>query len=540
MAELTGGQAAVRSLIKAGIKQVYGLPGVQNDWLYNAFYDYKDEIKVIHTRHEQGTAYMALGHYLATGETAVFNIVPGPGFLNSSGALCTAWGLNAKVLCLVGQVPLKALGKGFGVLHEISDQRGIMARLTKSSDFATEPKDVANKMASAFSSIESGRPRPVGLEIAMDVLSSKDEIDFQNFEIKSENPEFKSEEIDELVDRIATAKNPLIFVASGAMHASAEVKEFAEYIQAPTFAYRTGKGIMPSSHYLSYPVPAAHDLWEECDLVIGIGSHTRMPLMKWGKEGVNYVSINIDPEAHDKMIEPKQAITGDSKEVLSALLPKLKSAIPPRESIQDRMETFAKEWNEKTKYLEPQASYLKLIREEMPHDGIFVDELTQVGFASRILWETDEPRTYLSTGHMGTLGWGFPTSLGAKAARPDAMVVSVCGDGGFMFAVQELATAVQHKLGVIVLLFNNNLFGNVRSMQEDLYDNRVIATDLHNPDFVAMAKSFGAHATRVTDMDSLRTAIREAKDKELPTVIEIPVGNDWPSTNKFKALPKIR
>ena len=169
-----------------------------------------------------------------------------------------------------------------------------------------------------------------------------------------------------------------------------------------------------------------------------------------------------------------------------------------------------------------------------------MDELTQVGFASRIEWDTDRPRTYLCTGHMGTLGWGFQTALGAKAARPDAMVVSLAGDGGFMFGVQELATAVQHGLGVIVLLFNNNLYGNVRSMQEQLYDGRVIATDLHNPDFVAMAKAFGARAERVHDMDALRQAIRSAKDQKLPTVIEIPVGNDWPSTNKFKALPKVR
>ena len=141
---------------------------------------------------------------------------------------------------------------------------------------------------------------------------------------------------------------------------------------------------------------------------------------------------------------------------------------------------------------------------------------------------------------MGTLGWGFQTSLGAKVAMPDKMVVSVTGDGGFMFGVQELATAVMHKIGVIVLLFNNNLFGNVRSMQENLYDNRVIASDLHNPDFVKLAESFGAHSTRVDSMDSFRAAIKEAKGRDLPTVIEIPVGNDWPSTNKFKALSKIR
>jgi len=538
--KLTGGQAAVRSLIKAGIDTVFGLPGVQNDWLYNAFYDYRDEIKVIHTRHEQGTAYMALGYYLATGKNAVFNVVPGPGLLNSSGALATAWGLNAKIMCLVGQVPLKALGKGFGVLHEIADQRGIIASLTKASSYATSPDDVPVKMQEMFQALNSGRPRPVGLEIAMDVLSSSDEIDFTDFNTQGQNPTLNSEEISAAAELVQKAKSPLIFVAGGAMNAAKEVRELAEFLQAPVFSYRTGKGIMPSSHYLSYPTPAAHSLWKDADVVVGIGTHTRMPLMKWGKEGIKYISINIDESVHDKMIMPAARVTADAGEAIKSIMGILKASMSPNPSREKEMEAFAKDWETQTAYLQPQGQYLKIIREELPPDGILVDELTQVGFASRILWETDQPRTYLCTGHMGTLGWGFQTALGAKVARPEATVISLAGDGGFMFGVQELATAVQHKIGVIVLLFNNNLFGNVRSMQEDLYDNRVIASDLHNPDFVAMAKSFGAFSKRVDSMDDFRTAIRESKGRELPTVIEIPVGNDWPSTNKFKALPKIR
>jgi acetolactate synthase-1/2/3 large subunit len=539
--ELTGGQAAVRSLIKAGVKQIYGLPGVQNDWLYNALYDYRDEIKVLHTRHEQGAGYMALGHYLATGEQAVYNIVPGPGFLNSCGALSTIWGLNAKVLCLVGQIPKKVQGKNLGVLHEIPDQMGIMQRLTKWAAKVDSPNAAPMVIAEAFEQMHSDRPRPVGVEIPMDVLSGTEEISFEKFDIIPHIPSVTDTEISVAIELIAQAKNPLVFVAGGAMHASAEVTQFVEYLQAPVFAYRTGKGIVASSHYLSYPVPAAHSLWADCDLCIAIGSHARMPLMKWGQDDkLKFLSINIDEEAHNRMRKADVALTGDSKQVVAQLNAALTANAKPRVSRKAEMEKFAAAWDKETAYLEPQKSYLKLIREELPEDGILVDELTQVGFASRIVWDTDLPRTYLCTGHMGTLGWGFQTALGAKAARPDAMVVSLAGDGGFMFGVQELATAVQHKLGVIVLLFNNNLFGNVRSMQEQLYDNRVIATDLHNPDFVKMAQSFGAHGVQANSMDELRNEIRAAKGRDLPTVIEIPVGNDWPSTNKFKALPKVR
>jgi len=541
MSELTGGQAAVRSLIKAGIKQVYGLPGVQNDWLYNAFYDYRDEIKVIHTRHEQGAGYMALGHYLATGEPSVYNIVPGPGFLNSTAALSTAWGLNAKVMCLVGQIPKKVQGKNLGVLHEIPDQMGIMNRLTKWAEKVDDPSKAPKVIAEAFSHLQTGRPRPVGVEIPMDVLSGTGEVSFTNFKIENNNPEVNKEDISAAVELIKNAKNPLVFVAGGAMHASQEVTEFVEHLQAPVFAYRTGKGIVASSHYLSYPVPAAHMLWKDCDLCIAIGSHARMPLLKWGQnEDLRFLSINIDLDAHHNMRKADVAITADAKDTLTVLNKEIKKSIDARPSKKEAMQQFAKDWAEQTAYLQPQSDYLNLIREELPPDGIFVDELTQVGFASRIVWNTDLPRTYLCTGHMGTLGWGFQTALGAKAACPDKMVISVAGDGGFMFGVQELATAVKHKLGVIVLLYNNNLYGNVRSMQENLYDNRVIATDLHNPDFVKMAHAFGANSTRVHDMDGLRKAIRDAKGESLPTVIEIPVGNDWPSTNRFKALPKVK
>ena len=540
--KLTGGQAVVRSLIKEGVDTVFGLPGVQNDWLYNAFYDYREEIKVLHTRHEQGAGYMALGYNLASGKVGVCNIVPGPGFLNSSAALATAWGLNAKVLSLVGQIPLKAQGKGRGVLHEIPDQLSIQRQLTKWAERATSPDDIPRLMAAAFHQLHNGRPRPVGVEVSMDVLSKEMEIDFSKYQPANTLPTPLNEEAIETATKlIAKAKNPLIFVSSGAMEASQEVQALAEYLQAPTFAYRTGKGILSSNHYLSFPVPAAHSLWKEADVVIGIGSHVRMPLSKWGVDkDLQFISINIDKTAHNRITEPTLSITADSAITVKAILDALPKYTKPNPSRKSEMGEFRKAWNEKTAYLEPQSTILKNIREELPDEGILVDELTQVGFASRIVYDAFLPRTYLCTGFMGTLGWGFQTALGAKVAKPDVPVISVAGDGGFMFGVQELATAVQHKIGVIVLVFNNNLYGNVREMQENLYDNRVIATDLHNPDFVKLAHAFGANGVRVNNFEDMRKAIRDAKGETLPTIIEVPIGTGLPSTNRFKSLPKVR
>jgi len=540
--QLTGGQAVVRSLINEGVDTIFGLPGVQNDWLYNALYDYRDEIRVIHTRHEQGAGYMALGYNLASGKVGVANIVPGPGFLNSSAALATAWGLNAKVLSLVGQIPLKAQGKGRGVLHEIPDQLAIQRQLTKWANRVNSPAEVPSIMAQAFHQLQNGRPRPVGVEVSMDVLSATGNIDFSTYQKATTNlPELEEERIEAAAKMIANAKNPLIFVSSGAMEASAEVTQLAEYLQAPTFAYRTGKGILSSRHHLSFPVPAAHALWKEADVVIGIGSHVRMPLSKWGVDKeLKFISINIDETAHVRILQPTLSITADAAQAVQAILEQLLKYTSPTASREIEMKAFRNAWNKQTAYLEPQSTILNIIREELPDDGILVDELTQVGFASRIVYDAYLPRTYLCTGFMGTLGWGFQTALGAKVAKPDVPVISVAGDGGFMFGVQELATAVQHKIGVILLLFNNNRYGNVRQMQETLYDNRVIATDLHNPDFVKMAHAFGANGVRVHNHEDMRKAIRDAKGESLPTVIEVPIGTGLPSTNRFKALPKLR
>jgi len=540
--QLTGGQAVVRSLIKEGVDTIFGLPGVQNDWLYNALYDYRDEIRVIHTRHEQGAGYMALGYNLASGKIGVANIVPGPGFLNSSAALATAWGLNAKVLSLVGQIPLKAQGKGKGGLHEIPDQLAIQRQLTKWANRAKTTSEVPSIMAQAFHQLQNGRPRPVGVEMSMDVLSGTADIDFSNYKkAVTHLPALDEESIETAAKMIAKAKNPLIFVSSGAMEASDEITQLAEYLQAPTFAYRTGKGILSSRHHLSFPVPAAHALWKEADVVIGIGSHVRMPLSKWGVDkALKFISINIDETAHNRIVEPSLSVTADAAQAVQAILHKLPKYTAPAASRKTEMVEFRKAWNAKTAYLEPQSSILKTIRKELPDDGILVDELTQVGFASRIVYDAFLPRTYLCTGFMGTLGWGFQTALGAKVAKPEVPVIAVAGDGGFMFGVQELATAVQHKIGVILLLFNNNLYGNVRDMQENLYDNRVIATDLHNPDFVKMAHAFGANGVRVNNFADIGKAIQDAKGESLPTVIEVPIGTGLPSTNRFKALPKIR
>jgi acetolactate synthase I/II/III large subunit len=536
----TGGQATVDALIAHGVHTIFGLPGVQNDWLYNALYDAKDKIHVIHPRHEQGAAYMALGYTLATGEPMVFNVVPGPGMLNASAALATAYGLNAKVFCLTGQIHSNLIGKGSGVLHEIPHQQEVLRGLTKWTDTVFHPSDAGRKVSQAFYEMNSGRPRPVAVEVPMNVLKMQAEVDDSIEPYPTFMPPVDAGMIEDAAKILGQAKRPMVYVGGGAQGVSEEVTQLAELLQAPVVAYRTGQGVLDGRHYLSTFVPPSHEYYKTTDAVLAIGTNMRTPLQGWGTDSnMKVIRIDVDSNAMHSIKSPDLAIVAQAEDALPLLLNAVEQYNHKRESIKDEMLTLKAKWIEQTAFLEPQNTYLRIIREELGEDGIFVEELTQVGFSARITMPVYKPRTFISTGYQGTLGFGFPTGLGVKVAKPDTPVVSIAGDGGFMFSVQSLATAVQHKIGLVTIIFNNNAYGNVRTMQIRDYDERVIATDLVNPDFVKMAESFGATGFRAETETQLREAMQKGFASTIPTIIEVPIG-ETPSVDRFRRLPRIR
>ena len=540
MTQLTGGEAVVQSLIQNGIKTLFGVPGVQNDHLYNALYDAQDHIRVIHARHEQGAGYMALGHALATGEPAVFSIVPGPGFLNAAAALSTAYALNAKVFCLVGQTPTHTIGKRQGVLHEINDQIGILRNLTKWAVSATGPAEVPSLIGEAFRQLNSGRPRPVGLEVPMDVLKTRTEVDLETIPAAPFAPPVNTTQVEKAARALGNAKNPIIYVGSGALGVSAEVKALAEMLQAPVVDYRTGRGVLDGRHPLHLFFHASHEYWKSADVVLAIGSNLRIPLQKWGTDDdMTIIRIDVDPTSHAIFKTPDIAITARAEDTLPHLIERTVAHNPQRADRRDALDDIRAGWAERSAYLEPQKTYLNIIREELGEDGLFVDDLTQVGYAGRLLYPVYKPRTYFTPGYQGTLGYGFPTALGVKVAKPNQRVISITGDGGFMFSPQSLATAVQHNIGVVTILFNNNQYGNVQQMQRNVHGGKVIATDLVNPDFVKMADSFGAQGLRADTPEQLREHIRTGFATDGPTLIEVQHGN-VPSVDRFRALPRVR
>ncbi len=542
MTKMTGGEAIIKSLRVNGVDTVFGLPGGQLDFLFDAMYKEGDEFRVIHTRHEQGTAYMAYGYAKSTGKVGVCAVVPGPGLLNASGALCTAWSNYAPVLCLSGQIPSTAIGKGYGDLHEINDQLGMISHITKWAHSIDHPAQTPEQVQEAFKQFATGSPRPVELEMPMDIMAMETEVELLPRVEHYPKPPVDQDLITDAVALLSAAKKPMIVVGSGALEASAEVLAVAEALQAPVMACRSGKGVVSSDHYLSANFPMGHRLWGEADAVLAIGTRLAWPLTMWGKDDdLKLVRVDIDPTQIRRICDPEVGIVGDSARVLTALHDSLVANGHQSDSRQQELEALkAVIDGEMREKVGPQMAYLDVIREELPEDGIFVDEVTQVGFVSWYGFPVYKPRQHISAGYQGTLGYGYATALGVMAGNMDKRVIQVSGDGGFMFNVQELATAVQYQLPLVTIIFNDKRFTNVQRQQKEWFDGRVICSDLHNPDFVKMAESFGAAGFAAKGPESLRVAIQKAFNEKGPSIIEVAVDEFFPAPWPFLMMPQNR
>jgi acetolactate synthase I/II/III large subunit len=538
---MSGGDAVIKSLLGHGVSTIYCLPGVQSDHLFNAMFDVGDALTVVHTRHEQGAAYMALGAALATGRPAAYSVVPGPGFLNSTAALATAYSTGAPVLALIGQIPSHAIGKGHGFLHEIPDQLAILRQLTKSAERVTKPQDAPGVMARAFQALRSGRPRPVGVEVPPDVLQARAEVELVPPLPAEPAPALHEDAIARAAQLLAKAECPVIFVGGGAFEAATEVRTLAERLGAPVVAYRRGKGVIDERHPLSHMLPGGHALWKTADLVLAVGTRLQMQLAGWGADDkLKLIKIDIDPEELDRIRKSEVGLAGDAAAVLARLNEHLRHLAPmPKDRVAQSRALKERIASTVTAALAPQAGFLHAIRDVMPDDGVLIDELTQVGYSSRVIYEARKPRTFISSGYQGTLGWGVAVGIGAKHAVGAAPVVALSGDGGFMFNVQELSTAVRHRIPAIIIVFNDGAYGNVRNMQKSLHGNRLIGTDLANPDFVRLAESFGIAGHRATNPEGLRRALEKSLAANEPALIEVPVG-DMPNPWPFIDMPKVR
>jgi acetolactate synthase-1/2/3 large subunit len=542
MTEMTGGEALVEMLRRHGVDTVFALPGVQNDALFAALYDARNAIRVVHPRHEQTAAYMAYGYARATGRVGVYIVVPGPGFLNTSAALSTAYATSTPVLCIAGQIPLAMIGRGVGLLHEIPDQLGIMQRLTKWAARIERPADTPHLVSEAFYQLTSGRPRPVALEVPLDVLAERAEVTLADPLPAEPAPAPDPAAIGQAAELLAASTRPMIIAGGGCLGAGAEILHLAERLQAPVVSTYSGKAAVDWRHPLTMNYPTAHRLWPDVDVVLAIGTRMQAQLVNWGiDDALKVIRVDIDPVEINRVRRPTLGIVSDARRAAVALngtlasMPTRPSRVAEISGVKATVEAHLRQ------ELAPQVEFADAVRAAIPEDGIYVDELTQVAYVGRVIMPFSRPRTFIDSGYQGTLGFGFPTALGVKVAFPDRPVISVSGDGGFMYAMPELATAVMHGIAVVAVVFTDNAFGNVKRIQRLDYGGKVIASELHNPDFAELATLFGATGRRATRPAELTDEIRAAIRRPGPTLIEVPVSempDPWRLVHMGRARPK--
>jgi acetolactate synthase-1/2/3 large subunit len=529
MERMTGGEAIIKSVIANGVDTIFGIPGAQIYPLFDGIY--KQKLNLIVPRHEQAAAYMAMGYAKSSGKTGTFAVVPGPGILNTTAALCTAMGNCSPVVGLTGQIPSSFLGKGRGHLHELKDQAGTLKSIIKDAFSIADPRQTATIVNQAYASAAEGRPGPVTLEMCWDTMAAQSQFDLPAPSATAAHAaDMDPDHLKSAIRLIAQARKPMIMCGAGALHAAEEVKALAELLNAPVTAFRSGRGVVAEDHPLGLSAVAARQLWDNCDLLIGIGSRLEMPYMRWGNymqyeskpsSGPKLIRIDIDP-AQMETFAPDIGILGDSAHVCRQLVDQLQSQVSPNP---DRLDEIARAkviaWNALQK-VQPQMAYLDVIRQVLPRDGFYVPELSQMGFTTWVGGlPVYQPRTYVEGGYQGTLGFGFPTALGVKVANPDKAVVSVSGDGGFMFGVQELMTAAEFNIGLVSIVVNNRSYGNVRRDQELGYGSRFSGSELATPDFVKLAESFGVQSYRVCTPAQLKPVLAKCIELDKPCLIEV-------------------
>lgn len=541
MTTLTGGELVAQSLVANGIDTLFGIPGVQLDPIFAGLHDVQDRIRIIHARHEQGVALMAFGYAHASRKTGVLLVVPGPGFLNATTGLLVGHACNTPMLCLAGQSERQFIGSGVGVLHELDNQIGIARSLTKWVERVEDPALIGNLMVEAITQTQQGRSRPVYLELPSDIVRmdvAAGEVPVAR--IDTTPPVIDDAAVDQLAQALAAAQCPLIIAGGGATHAGEKIRALAEMLGAPVGMTENGLGTLDCNHPLAFSQIGANRFWGRADVAVGLGTRLYAPVFNWGwDDDLAIYKVDIDEQELNRLPAPINGIHGEVEAVVDRLLEVVPQYLTTRVDLSG---AIAEVNAEREQMLAPQAEaadILGRVRQSLGEDGILVVDVTQLNHACLELLPVHKPRTYVSSGYQGALGFGPCTAMGMKVAKPDVPVVCMVGDGGFMYAAQELATAVQFDIPVIMLIMNDGSYKNVEGILNRAYDGRAVATTLKNPDFCQFAESFGVQALRVTSPEDMQSALDDFISRKIPAVIDYRIG-DIESPFWLRFLPQVR
>ena len=548
MVRMTGARALLETLRRQRVDAIFGIPGGAMIPVYDALYD--TEIRHVLMRHEQCAAHAADGYARASGRVGVCMATSGPGATNLVTGIANAYMDSSPVVAFTGQVPKAYIGKDS---FQETDIIGITTPITKCNFQVRSASEIPQTVKKAFYIASSGRPGPVLIDLPKDTQIESAEMDFDDdIELRGYRLNYEPHplQIERAVDLLTQAERPVIVAGGGviASNASSELVALAELLLAPVATTLMGKGCIPENHPLSlgllgmHGTIASNTLVPEADVLLAVGvrfsDRTTGDVEGFCPEA-QIIHIDIDPSEIGKNVKPHVPIVADAKRALRALYERLNQRLRSRERSLwlSRVQELKREHEEMMRSeggLKPPRLLVEL-RKLLPEDAIVTTEVGQNQMWAALYLKAYKPRTFISSGGLGTMGFGFPAAIGAKVACPDVPVVDIAGDGSFLMTEQDLASSVTSGIPIIVVVLNNSMLGMVAQWQRLFYNRRYSQVDLRRtPDFVKLAEAFGAQGFRVGSLEEFLRAVKEAMKSEVTTVIDVPIS---PEENVFPMVP---
>ncbi len=538
---MTGAEALIESLKEEGVEHIFGIPGGAMIDVYDVLYE-EDAIEHILTRHEQAAAHAADAYARVTGKAGVCFATSGPGATNLTTGITNALMDSSPVVAVTGQVPKNLLGVD---AFQEADILSTMLPNTKHNLMLRDASRIPERVNYAFKIATTGRPGPVHLDFPKDVQN--DEVDVEisteaEYEEKFQRKPDR-EQIEEAVELLAEAERPLIFAGGGVVSAKAwpELREFAEALDVPVITSTMAKGVIPEDHELALGIMGMHGRMTanlaitECDVLLGIGvrfDDRQTGDIKHFAPNAEIIHVDIDPVEIGKNVRVEVPINADAKNALEEMIdytesgPVSRSADEWNERIEEMREKFEPDLDFDDTPIKPQR-VIKDFMDVLDEDAILTAEVGQCQMWAAHYYDLKEPRRFINSGGLGTMGFGFPAAIGAKVGKPDCQVVDIAGDGSFLMNSQELATAVENDIPVVAAIFNNEYLGMVKQWQDIFYDERRAETYLgESPDFVKLAESYGAFGARVKEPSEIAPKLEEALESGKPAVLDIIIDPD--------------
>jgi thiamine pyrophosphate-dependent acetolactate synthase large subunit-like protein len=523
----TGGEWVVDALAREGVRHAFGIPGVHNLAIYDALLR-QSAITHVLARHEQGAAFMADGYARASGAPGVVIVTSGPAATNTITPLAESYSGSVPVVVIMSDIASPLVGRDLGALHEVPNQIDCFRPVTRWAEALTDAAAVPATIAGAFELLRTGRPGPMAISIPNDLLGARVEAPVPP-RSRAGRPPCHVADIEAAARLLAGAARPLIIAGGGvvAAGAQAELTAVARRLQAPVVTTVSGRGAIseldPLFHSVLPDRRATAGALMAADVVLAAG--TKLGHRSLEKLGAALtpeqalIHLDVDPAVIGRQYKARLALVGDARHGLDALVAALGGG--ERRSRWDRARLAGLRADAGPRFTREVADAIATLRRALPDDAIVVNDQTGLTYWMEHKFPVLAPRTFLYPTGSAVLGYAVPAAIGAKLARPDRAVIAVAGDGGFMFSVAELATAVKYRLPIVFLVVNDERFGAIKYLQERFYGGRWGEADLTNPDFVALAHAFGARGERLAALDALPDAVGRALAAEGPTLLEL-------------------